>query len=235
MKNQSKLYLPRVELRVQQTGDTRTAVGLLPYNSVTDMGGWLEVIRPGAFASALTPDADILALRDHTASLLLGRTKSGTLRLTDTSQGLRFEIDLPNSPTGDDVAEALRRQDISGCSFLFVDNQPTWEETQDGRLLRSLVSVSIGEISVCSWPAYEDSEATLRSVPAHLRSKLKERRSNENGCDCTCSECRDGNCDECEMDDCEDFECAEHGCPAQDDDDEWRSRTLFLLNVMQRQ
>ena len=61
-----------------------------------DLGGYRERIAPGAFKDVL--DTDVRALLNHDANEVLGRTKSGTLRLFDEQRGLRFELDLPDSP-----------------------------------------------------------------------------------------------------------------------------------------
>jgi HK97 family phage prohead protease len=83
-----------------------------------DLGGFRERIAPGAFGSVL--DADVRALLNHDPSQVLGRTKSGTLRLHDERRGVRFEVDLPDSPLGENVREAVRREDIDGASFRFT-------------------------------------------------------------------------------------------------------------------
>ncbi len=77
-----------------------------------DLGGFRERIAPGAFAGVL--DADVRCLLNHDASQVLARSKSGTLRLHDEQRGLRFEADLPDSPLGENVREAVRRGDIDG-------------------------------------------------------------------------------------------------------------------------
>src|ERR1700744_3663743 len=66
-------------------------------------GGLVEVINPGAFRDALRSNKDILALRDHDMSALLGRTRSGTLQLKEDEKGLAFSLELPTTSVGDDV------------------------------------------------------------------------------------------------------------------------------------
>src|SRR6266545_6073742 len=92
----------------------RTLVGYASvYGAVSgDLGGFRERIAPGAFAGVL--DADVRALLNHDPNEVLGRTKSGTLRLADEQRGLRFELDLPDSPLGQNVREAVRRGDVDG-------------------------------------------------------------------------------------------------------------------------
>ncbi|MCT4573774.1 HK97 family phage prohead protease, partial [Bacillus thuringiensis] len=76
------------------------------FNSKTTIGGWFdEVIEPGAFARSLSENSDIRALFNHNWDNVLGRTKSGTLRLEEDEKGLKFEIELPNTSVGRDLAE----------------------------------------------------------------------------------------------------------------------------------
>jgi phage head maturation protease len=96
------------ELRVEQTADGRVLTGLIPYDSRSqDLGGFVEVIKPGAFNDALTAGADVLCCRDHDYTLLLGRTKSGTMQLSDSPDGLRYRVQLPNTSAGVDRAATL--------------------------------------------------------------------------------------------------------------------------------
>ena len=235
-KNRESFYLPKRELRVTtDASNVRTVVGLIPYNSPSDGLPWVETIAPGAFTDALKPGADVLMLRDHDASLLLGRTLSGTLTLRDTADGLQFTCKLPNTSTANDLAESLERRDISGTSFGFVTNKDNWADDGNGNLTRVLQSVELFEVSICSFPAFPDSTAAIRSVPRALRPLLK--RSNADGCECVCDECTAGNCDECEDDDCEDPACEANGCPNQDGEDRagklsWAERTELQIEVL---
>ncbi len=92
----------------------KTVVGYAAvYETEARIGGITETIARGAFAGVL--DQDVRALLNHDANVVLGRTKSGTLRLFDEDRGLRFELDLPESR--DDLREAIRRGDIDGASL----------------------------------------------------------------------------------------------------------------------
>lgn len=118
-----------------------------------------EVIRPGAFRGSL--GGDVLALVDHDPAKVLGRTKSGTLRLAEDSRGLHFELDIPDTTSGRDVLALAERGDLGGMSFGFTvpDTGQRWQGDR-----RELVAVNLHEISVVSsWPAYEGTTVTARA------------------------------------------------------------------------
>jgi len=190
-----------------------------------DMGGWTEICAPGMFTRTLLESPDVLMLRDHVSSQLLGRTSAGTLTLTQDSHGLAFNVTLPNTAIAADTAENIRLGNLDACSFGF--NVPSggdkWTSTSDGAVLRTLLDVNLAEVSITSFAAYPATSVSLRSLPSSMRGLIT--RANENGCDCDCAECLDGDCESCSMLDCDDAECAEHGCPNQDED---RSRPLSL-------
>ena len=106
---------------------------------------------------------DILALVDHDATQLLGRTAAGTLKLSQDSKGLAFEIDAPDTTLARDVLALAERGDIGGASFAFTvrANGETW--SGGNRKLRSL---NLFEISVIqSWPAYPGTTVIARARP----------------------------------------------------------------------
>lgn len=131
------------------------------FNSKTTIGGWFdEVIEPGAFARSLSENGDIRALFNHNWDNVLGRTKSGTLRLEEDEKGLKFEIELPNTSIGRDLAESMSRGDINQCSFGFWITEENWDYNVEP-VLRTIKEVELYEISVVSIPAYDDTEASL--------------------------------------------------------------------------
>lgn len=85
----------------------------------TRIGDFSEVIQVGAFGASLRSNPDILALVDHDPGKVLGRSASGSLILEEDQKGLRFELDLPDTQLGRDIASLAARHDIGGMSFGF--------------------------------------------------------------------------------------------------------------------
>jgi HK97 family phage prohead protease len=193
-----------------------------------DLGGFREIIAPGAFAESLT--GDVLLLRDHVPALLMGRTKSGTLTLADTADGLNFNCKLPGTTSASDLAESIERGDLDGVSFGFICRDDKWAAADDGNVIRTVVSAELIEISPCSLAAYPANSVSVRSCPAEYRSMLK--RSDNDQCQCACPECAAGNCAECSDPDCgdENCRCAQRGNALSDSE---RNRMAMRLKLKQ--
>jgi hypothetical protein len=140
------------------------------FDTEARIANFTEVIRAGAFAESLKLNRDILALVDHSPERLLGRTKSGSLRLFEDKRGLSFEIDLPDTQDGRDVLTLAERGDLGGMSFGF--RVPEGGEVWQGRR-RDLIRVDLLEISVVkSWPAYDGTTVHARAAcPALARAQ----------------------------------------------------------------
>ncbi len=138
------------------------------FNNPADIGDFTETIAPGAFRQALQDNKDILALVDHDSARVIGRTRSGSLKLSEDSHGLKYTIDVPNTQDGNDILELARRGDLGGMSFGFTipENGETW----DGKT-RTLTGVELLEISVVSaWPAYDGTTVNARSKTPRLNA-----------------------------------------------------------------
>ncbi len=199
-----------------------------------DLGGFTEICSPGMFTRTLRESPDVVMLRDHVSSQLLGRTTARTLVLNQDAKGLAFTVTLPNTAIAEDTAENIRTGNLTSCSFGFNVPQggDTWASAPDGAVVRTLLDVNLAEISVTSFAAYPATSISLRSAPAQIRSLIT--RSNDEGCDCSCDGCEGDDCENCSMADCDDEECAENGCPAQDEDSErsidlWRIQTRIAI------
>ena len=141
-----------------------------------DLGGFREVIAPGAFTKVLEDlqgRSDVVALWNHDPIQLLGRTSSGTVKLAETDSGLSYEIDPPDTTLARDLMTMVRRGDVFGSSFAFVVGEETWGEDEDGpvRTVRSVARLA--DVSLVTNPAYLDSEVAVRSFEAWKASRLE--------------------------------------------------------------
>ena len=133
-------------------------------------GEFVEVIAPGAFAKSLAREPDIRAMLEHDSSQLFARTKAGTMTVRDMPKGLYFEVPkLPDSPVGAQIRASMGRGELDACSigFTVAPGGDTWRvETIDGKemLLRTLTDITVRDVTLTSFPAYEGTELALRSL-----------------------------------------------------------------------
>lgn len=154
----------RVERRDK---DERLIVGhAAVFNQDADiMGYFLERVAPGAFKRAIAED-DVRSLFNHDPNFVLGRNKSGTLKLREDDTGLMTETTPPDSQLVRDlVMTPIERGDVSQMSFAFRVRAEKWEE-QDDTWLRSILEVELFDISPVTFPAYPTTDVGLRSLEA---------------------------------------------------------------------
>lgn len=167
-----------VELRSE--GDRLVASGIAIRYGVRSKpirGKFVEEIRSGAATKTLQ-EQDIMALHEHKREMMLGRTSSGTLRLTDSPTELRYEVDLPRMGAGPYVAELIERRDVKGSSFGFaaIPASVKWSVTETGMALRSVGEIYLDHIATTCAPAYGDApvEMALRSIADQFGRTLDE-------------------------------------------------------------
>ena len=131
------------------------------FGEAAKIGGFSETIQAGAFSRSLKSGADILALVDHDAGRLLGRTSSGTLRLAEDSRGLAFSLDVPDTALGRDMLALAERRDLGGMSFSFIAKRDTWPAA-DRRVLQDLDLLEISIVQ--AHPAYIGTSVSARSA-----------------------------------------------------------------------
>lgn len=132
------------------------------FNSEYETEWMIEVIKPGAFARALRERHDVRSLVDHDPTLILGRTKSNTLRLSEDDKGLVSETDFPNTTYAADMVEKMSRGDVDGMSFGFIPTSETWG-VKNGKLFREIFDVELFDTSIVTYPAFQSTSVNLRS------------------------------------------------------------------------
>jgi hypothetical protein len=152
--------LPTSELRIAEDSPKITGYAAV-FNTWADIGGWFrESIRPGAFAKTIR-EADVRALLNHNENFVLGRNKSGTLKLREDAKGLAVEIDPVDATWANDLMKSMRRGDVNQMSFGFTVNK---EEVDAAKDERTLVDVTLFDVSVVTYPAYPTTSAQVRSM-----------------------------------------------------------------------
>lgn len=164
-------------LEVRAAGESNTIIGYAAiFDSPSVDMGFTEFVTRGAFTKTLKDGADVRLLLDHEGAPL-ARTKSGTLRLSEDSRGLRIEADLdPSNPLAQTVLSALRRGDMNQMSFAFRTIRDSWNSD---RSVRELREVQLYDVSVVTFPAYEATVAEVRArdnatIPSESRTRLRK-------------------------------------------------------------
>lgn len=152
------------QLDVRDNGDdSDTLEGTAAvFDSPTNMGTHEEVIREGAFEETLENGADVRMLWNHNPEFVFGRTKSGTLDLETSDRGLEVRNEPPDAQWADDAIESIRRGDVDQMSFGFRVKQDQWTEREDEPSLREIMEVELFDVSPVTFPAYSDTEVSVR-------------------------------------------------------------------------
>lgn len=147
-----------------------------------DFGGWSEIINPGAASRTLAADPDVRFLINHDANLLLARTTSSTLGLTEDADGVMVDAQMANVSYARDLAELLERGDLTQMSFGFWIVRDEWSANLH---VVQEFDLDGGDVSAVTFPAYTQTSAGLRSnseVSPELRN-IAQTRLNANTVD----------------------------------------------------
>lgn len=130
-----------------------------------------ESVAPGAFDDTLGDD--IRALINHDSSLVLGRNTAHTLDLRQDEHGLWGSITInPNDQDAMNLYARVQRGDVDQCSFGFDILSEDYDVREDGSVHWTIRKVRLYEVSVCTFPAYEETNVKARSAQ---RDEIKKR------------------------------------------------------------
>ena len=172
-----KRSLAFTNMECRAIGDGNTLVGYASMFDTPshDLGGFTEYVARGAFAKTLKDGADVRLLIDHEGAPL-ARTKSNTMRLVEDERGLRVEADLdPSNPRAAEIISALKRGDMNQMSFAFRVIKDEWSRD---RSTRTLKEVRLFDVSVVTFPAYEDTIAEIRNAEILDTTPIQSGRLN---------------------------------------------------------
>jgi HK97 family phage prohead protease len=148
------------------------------FDSVTELWpGCFEEIARNAFDDTL--ENDIRALINHNTELVLARTKSGTLTLRVDEKGLWARIVVnENDIDALNLYARVQRGDVDQCSFGFNVLDEDIEYRDDGTTKWTINKVDLHEVSVVTFPAYEDTgvQARKREFEEIKKRSLESRK-----------------------------------------------------------
>ena len=148
-----------LEVRAEGNGNTLVGYAAL-FDSPSEPMPFIEYVKRGAFSKTLNDGADVRLLINH-EGVPLARSKSGTLALEEDERGLRVEADLdPMNPDSARILSAMKRGDISQMSFAFRTIKDSYNAD---RSVRELREVQLFDVSLVTFPAYEETVAELRN------------------------------------------------------------------------
>lgn len=143
-----------------------------PYEMWED---YTEIVRNGAFRETLRKD-DIRALINHDTTLVLGRNTAGTLELSEDEHGLFGRIRVNrNDQDAMNAYARVQRGDVTQCSFGF-DVEAFDTEVEEGHETCYLTRVKLYEVSVCTFPAYTDTQVQARNAAACEARRTEARK-----------------------------------------------------------
>lgn len=176
------------EFKTREDGEKLSIEGYFAvFNSNYEIGpGMSESVAPGAFSETLS--GDIRALINHDTTLVLGRTKAGTLSLKEDTRGLWGHIDInPNDGDAMNLYERVKRGDVDQCSFGFDIRSEDTDIHENGDIHWTITGVDLYEVSCCTFPAYSETSISARSKERDdikkreldaWKAKMKERLHN---------------------------------------------------------
>jgi HK97 family phage prohead protease len=163
-----------VEARQADDGTMRLSGYAAVFNDSSVPLPFKESIAPGAFRKTLSETPDVRLLVNH-EGLPLARTKNGTLTLTEDERGLYFSADLADTQEARDIHTLIARGDVDQMSFAFRVIRQKWSEDRSRRVLTE-VSLSDGDVSVVTYPAYPTTTVEAREELRKAIDAVKEGR-----------------------------------------------------------
>lgn len=162
------------------------------YDSKTDLGYFDEVIERGALDDADLRDVRFLVNHD-TSKIPLARSRNNNANSTmqlmtnETGMDIRVNLDVERNSEARNLYSAIERGDITGMSFMFSIDDEEWEGLDSDHPTRHIRKISnVVEVSAVTFPAYEDTEISVRNKEALDNAKLaldSAKRSQEQSLD----------------------------------------------------
>ena len=106
---------------------------------------------------------------------ILSRVRSGNLKITTDSIGLKFETTLFETQTSRDVYSLIKQGGLDSCSFAFTIQEESYNSETHTRTILKIDKLF--DVSIVDFPAYEGTDVSARSYFEAEAEKLKALES----------------------------------------------------------
>jgi HK97 family phage prohead protease len=158
------------ELRAEDDGNTLVGYAA-KFDSPTLINSWegrfIEQIAPGAFKKTLKERGDkIKVLFNHGQDPSIGERPLGKPSvIREDGTGLYVEVPLDDTSYNQDLKASLASGAIYGMSFRFTVVREDIDESDEDMPVRTINEARLYEFGPVTFPAYSDTEASVRSDP----------------------------------------------------------------------
>lgn len=170
-------YLRRSAPDVSETGTLHGRA--IAYDSWTMIGkapwGFREKVNPKAVNKTVN-DGDMVLLDNHDTAKPLARQSAGTLILRN-GDGLDWDATPTDTTYAQDAIKNARAGNYGGCSFGFEVVRDKWTTGDDGIEEREILEARVHEISVCTFPAYDQTSVSARDQVEAAKEARKHGES----------------------------------------------------------
>ncbi len=143
-----------------------------------NLGGFSEVIAPGAFRDVLKAKPDVHLLWQHDGTKPLARTRGANpgLKLNEDGAGLHVWARVTPTTYAADLRSLIENDVVDQMSFAFTTPEDgsgeDWTSDESGAVTRTVRAVSgLFDVTVCARGAYQQTDVALgRSLFESARS-----------------------------------------------------------------
>lgn len=153
------------------------------FNEESQNLGFTEVIDRGAITQEVIDNSDIYCLSNHDPNKVLARSRygKGSLQLELREDGLFYSFEVPETETGHECLEHIKRGEMFTSSFAFIvsmeDGSEKWEK-MDGVVKRTIYKIDrLFDVSPVFEAAYLTTTCDARS--AEMMKQLEEEDPKE--------------------------------------------------------
>jgi HK97 family phage prohead protease len=182
MDNETRTIMQPVELRKLEDGTEVLSGYAIVFNQESeDLGGFVETIERSSTEGV--DFSDTVSTFNHDANNVLGRVPK-TMTYSVDERGIKVDIYPPDTTTGRDVKELVRRGDVKGMSFTFriKKDGDKWEKPKDARgLYHRTISAfeQIPELGPVVFPAYRATDISVAKRELGMLKDIEERESTD--------------------------------------------------------